>query len=265
MKKTIASVILCFPALLILFVGLGLPMFSLALDAARAPLSAADLSADVIVRVQITTLRIAFLSTFLSVGLAFFAAVLLRGSSRKLRNLVLALSLFPTGVHIVFRAFGVQVLLGQEGPLSHLLGLLSIALPDVLFTEVATVIGLAHWLFPISLIPLMIAVWSLSSETRSAAELMGIPSHVIFVRIEMPQLRSAIIATTGLVFCLAYGAFVTPSVLGGLQDITLSRLIGGLLAEGHSSQATLPALIGASTPLLLFAMISLLRGPAGRR
>jgi ABC-type spermidine/putrescine transport system permease subunit I len=87
-----------------------------------------------------------------------------------------------------------------------------------------------------------------------AARLSGASWLTTLRKVVLPLLVPALFRTFGVTFVLAYGAFITPAALGGPGDITLSRLIGGLLNEGRGQSAVLPALLGIATPVLVVAM-----------
>jgi ABC-type spermidine/putrescine transport system permease subunit I len=89
-----------------------------------------------------------------------------------------------------------------------------------------------------------------------AARSLGAPPWMAFYRIYLPLSLPGIIAGTSLVFIVALGYFVTPALLGSLENTTISMVIdeqvGVALNWGFAAAlgvvlllATLVALAGA--------------------
>jgi ABC-type spermidine/putrescine transport system permease subunit I len=251
------------PVSVLLLVGLVWPVYSLVsgIKVSSPESMSRVLSLNVIFHVQMTTLRIAVVVALLSTILATSVTLLIRPLRSAIQRVVLVVCFFPLGVHIAFRVFGVQYLMSYGSPFSSLLRYLfplwKVDLPSLLFTETATVIGLIHWTFPTAVIVMFPSVLQLREDLLDAASLLGAPWCATLVRLMLPLLLPAILLSFSLTFCLAYGAFITPAALGGLDDITLSRLIGSLFDEGHSDSASLLAVIGIVTPLMIFGAIYL--------
>jgi len=258
------------PVLLLLIAGLVFPLYSLVSGINASPESMSRvLSLDVIIHVQMTTLRIAGLVAILSTVLATSVTLLIRPLTSAMQRVALLVCFFPLGVHIAFRVFGIQYLMSSGSPFSYLLRYVfpwwTGDLPSLLFTEIATVIGLIHWTFPTAVLVMFPPTLKLREDLLEAASLLGAPRFATLVRLMLPLLLPAILLTFSLTFCLAYGAFITPAALGGLNDITLSRLIGALFNEGQSDSASLLAMIGLVTPLMIFGAIYILASWLKRR
>ncbi|MFZ3119069.1 MAG: ABC transporter permease, partial [Variovorax sp.] len=72
------------------------------------------------------------------------------------RSILLLVVLAPLLVSVVVRAFGWSMLLGPEGLVNGLLGLVGIGPVRILYTETAIVIALVHVMLPFMVIP----VWT---------------------------------------------------------------------------------------------------------
>jgi putative spermidine/putrescine transport system permease protein len=218
--------------------------------AALAGISPVD--ANVMVHVEAVTLRISFLVALAATTLAAIVALLIRDLPKGTQRILLFVSLLPVGVNIAFRVYGVQAVI----QLIAAIPVLS-SLSTVLFTERATIVGLVHWLYPVALMMVYPSVTDLNESLLHAARLSGASWLTTLRKVVLPILTPALSRTFGITFVLAYGAFITPAALGGPGDITVSRLIGGLLNEGRGQSAVLPALLGIATPILVIAMAGL--------
>jgi spermidine/putrescine transport system permease protein len=246
------------PAALLLAAGLVLPTCAIFYGAGGGG-TGYVLRSSVIWQVQWTTIRIATLVAVFSTALATCVALLIRPLGAGARAAVLFTCFFPLGVHLAFRVFALQYLMSSSGPVASVLRglpLLSNLDPSaLLFTQSATVIGLIHWAFPTAVMVIYTPASRLKGELLDAASLLGAPSSAMLFRVILPLLLPYLLLTFSLTFCLAYGSFITPEALGGLNDITIARLVGSLLNEGQVDSAALPAVIGLITPLLVFGAL----------
>ena len=250
---------LALPAAILLVVGFLLPVCFLVGSALRYDRQV--VSIPVLLRVEWTTMKIsAIVGTAVTV-VGTCIALLIRSCHPFQQRIILALSVFPLGVNIAFRVFGVQVTIATAeviGAHFHIGALLGRGESNLLFTQTATIIGLVHWLFPVAVLILFSAVQNIRQDLTDSAALLGAPGVSVLLRVMLPSIASEIFLCFALTFCLAYGAYITPAALGGLGDITLSRLIGGLLNDGQAQNATIPALIGMVTPVAVFAAFAFL-------
>src|SRR5439155_7368613 len=140
-------------------------------------------------------------------AIATLIALLARPLSRPSRSVLYFACLFPLGVHIAFRVFGVQYLLSAEGPAAAVFqwSHLPFVFSNLLFTRWATILGLIHWTFPTAAPILLLAVSRLDQAVIESALLLGVTRRDLISRIILPQLRPALLLTLCLVFCLAYG------------------------------------------------------------
>jgi ABC-type spermidine/putrescine transport system permease subunit I len=252
---------LTLPSSALLLLGLIVPVLAI-LRGVGLRSGAAILPPGVLVRVELTTLRIATLVSLFATLFATITVLMLRKSSLLVQKIVLAICLFPIGVNITFRVFGVQFLIAGLGSMCDSLRAMVPSLsfsPDrILFTQTATIVGLTHWLFPVAALVIFSGLGNVRQDLIEAGELLAAPRLAVLLRIVLPALRSQILLCFTLCFCLAYGAYITPAALGGVGDVTLGRLIGSLLDEGQSQVAALPAIIGILTPLAVSGLIGIL-------
>lgn len=255
-----ARTLFLMPAALLLVLGLVLPACSLFFGVGETSGETANvLLPSVIWRVQWTTIRIAALVALFSTMLAACVALLLRPLTKGARSAVLFACFFPLGVHLAFRVFALQYLMSASGPVASLLRSLPLLRgldPSApLYTEAATIIGLIHWTFPTAVMLSYTPASRLKGELLDAASLLGASGSAVLVRIILPLLLPYLLLTFSLTFCLAYGAFITPEALGGHNNITVAMLVGSLLEEGRARSASLLAIVGLITPLLVFGML----------
>ena len=101
---------------------------------------------------------------------------------------------------------------------------------------------------------MFVASTRLDQTIVDAALLMGTPQRAVILRVILPQLVPAVLTSFTLAFCLAYGSFITPAALGGINDVTITRLIGSLLADGRAADASAAALVALLGPAAFVAL-----------
>lgn len=175
-----------------------------------------------------TTLRISVITSIIAAVLAYpVAAVLVRGKAWFSRALTLII-IAPLAVSVVVRAYGWQLILnnGPTGLINYvLLHLGLIERPNALmFTEWAVVIGSLHIFFPMMVLPLASALGKIDPNLPSAARTLGAPPWSVFFRITLPLSLPGLVAGMTLVFSLAAGSYVIPSLIGGPKAQMLGNL-----------------------------------------
>ena len=126
-------------------------------------------------------------------------------------NLVLA----PLLVSVVVRAFGWSMLLGPEGLVNGLFGLLGFGPVKMLYTEIAVVIALVHVMLPFMVIPVWTSLQKLDPGVENAALSLKASPFTTLRRIVLPQVLPGILSGSLIVFGLAASSFAIPGLLGG--------------------------------------------------
>lgn len=242
-------------AALWLLLGLGFlaPLIEVGKSCLAALLSGdPQVSAAVMAKVQQATFLIALPVALVATAAGTMVAIVIESLSNPARKALLFLCFFPLGVHISYRVFGVEFLLTGTANLGPLLDA-----SRLLFTRWATIAGLAHWVFPVAVMVMVTALSKLPKTQFEAARLLGAPKRSLIWRLTIPQLLPAMLLTFGLIFCLAYGSYITPEALGGIDDFTTSRLVGELLRQGRLQGAALAGFVALAVPLVVFALVGL--------
>jgi putative spermidine/putrescine transport system permease protein len=222
------------------------------------------LGSRLFMRVTWTTLEIAAAATLLSALLAYPIALHLSRVSDRWRPLLLILVLLPFWTSILVKSYSYIVMLGQEGLINQ--GLVAAGLPRVqmIFNRVGVLVGMANFLIPFIVFPLLANLLGQSPELRRAAAVMGASNARIFWRVTFPLSVPGLVAGCLMAFVISLGFFVTPALLGGRQDMMIANLIDFYTREAldwPTASAVAILLLVASGVLL--ALLGRLRGNAG--
>ena len=184
-------------------------------------------------RVFVNTLVLAVKVTAACVVLAYPSAWVLSRLKGPALTAMLYCVLFPFWTSVLVRTFSWMLLLEQNGPINRLLvegGLLGSPL-SLLFNTTGVFIGMVHVLLPYAILPMYAAMVSVDGRLLLASEGLGAPPMTTFFRIYVPLTLPGVAAGAAFVFLLALGFFITPALLGGLQNLTVAMLIDLFVTE----------------------------------
>ena len=173
-----------------------------------------------------TTLRTAVAVTFGCVLLGYPVALTL---VRPGRTAVVALIvvLLPFWTSILVRSYAWMVLLGRRGLLNEALmhsGIIDHPL-RLLNTPIAVHIAMIHILLPYMILPIANALRQIDPSLSKAALGLGATPYRVFREIVLPLSMPGVAAGVLLVFVLSLGFYITPALVGGPRDMTVSMLI----------------------------------------
>jgi ABC-type spermidine/putrescine transport system permease subunit I len=174
---------------------------------------------------------------------------------------VLIACVLPVVTHFILRTYGLQQIFGARGPVNALLmtaGAVQEPLP-LTKSSFGTVIALTSWLLPVSVFFMYMVVRSVSRELLDAAVLLGATPVGVLRSVWIPQTSSGATLLLTINFCLAYGTYLSPRLLGGLEDLTVVVLIGQMLNEGRSAEAAMVGTVATVVPVLLMFVVLLVR------
>ncbi len=146
---------------------------------------------------------------------------------KKWQPIALFLVILPFWTNSLVRVYALQFLLGNEGLFnSILMGLGIVDQPiQLLYTQLAVVIGLSYILFPFMVLPLFSAIEKLDLRLHQAAQDLGAGAWRRFWHITIPLTSPGIIAGCLMVLLPAMGMFFVSDLLGGAKNLLLGNVI----------------------------------------
>ena len=143
------------------------------------------------------------------------------------RGLWLFLITIPFWTNILIRTFAILEIIRNEGLINA--GLLALGVIDtplqILFTDTAVLIGMAYVYLPLMVLPLFAAIDRFDKRLLEAGYDLYAGRRAVLRRIVLPVIRPGIVAGCILVFIPSLGAYVTPRVLGGGNNLMLGNFI----------------------------------------
>jgi ABC-type spermidine/putrescine transport system permease subunit I len=256
----VGTALLILPALLLLlavFVAPLLRLVQLSLSSSSGPLAPYRelLTDDVYGRVFINTGLFAIVVTIVALAIGYPLALALTRLSPGWRAGLFVCVLLPLWISVLVRTFSWMLLLEKNGPVNRLLvgsGLKTEPLP-LLFNDTGVLIGMVHVLLPYAVLPIYAALVRIDPALLRASEGLGASRWATFAYVLLPLSMRGIATAATFVFLLSLGFFITPALMGGAANITLSMLIETLVNE----RLAWPLAAAASVILLVAALLVL--------
>lgn len=172
------------------------------------------------------TIKIAVLTTLITIIISFPVAYQISKSKGSVRNYLTLIVLSPLLISMVIRAYGWVILLSNNGLINNSLVKLGFVEQPVtlLYTEFSVIIGMVHVLFPYMVLSLMGSLERIDPSIIRASQNLGASTMRTFFSVLLPLTFPGIFAGSVIVFSLSASSFVTPAILGGPQVKVMSYL-----------------------------------------
>jgi ABC-type spermidine/putrescine transport system permease subunit I len=265
-SRHVVPILLVAPLVLYMVVLYALPVASMLLRSLNDPTWTlqhykALLADSVFFNTLSNTLYTAFIVTLGTLVLGYPVALALVRTKR-LAPLILVIVLLPFWTSVLVRSYAWMVLLGRHGLINE--ALLSSGLIDrplrLLNTPLAVQIGMVHILLPYMILPVANALRQIDPSLARAAAGLGSPPWRTFLQVTLPLSIPGVAAGALLVFVLSLGFYITPAMLGGPRDITLSMLIANQVDQLNWAYAACLSTVLLATALIIIAACRRLPG-----
>ena len=156
-----------------------------------------------------------------------FAYGLVFKTPKRYRQLILIAIIAPFWTNYLMRVYSWQIILGGNGIISHLLmklGLLDTPLA-ILYTHVATRIGLLHFLVTVMILNLYGTLDNVDPVLIEASNDLGAGPLKRFWYITFPLSLNGLATGSVFVFIFSFADFIAPSVLGGGTKPVYSQMV----------------------------------------
>ena len=212
--------------------------------------------ADAHVNIFWRSVRLATMTTVLTLLLGFPTAYFIATRPERTRELWLFLITIPFWTNLLIRTFAVLQVIRNEGIINTLLiefGVIDQPI-QMLFTDAAIMLGMVYVYLPLMVLPIYASMEKLDFRLIEAAYDLYATRFQVLRRLIVPLVRPGIVAGSILVFIPAIGAYVTPSVLGGGKNMMAANLIELQFGQGRNW----PLGAALSITVMVIVMIALL-------
>lgn len=179
----------------------------------------------------------AAIATIICLILAFPVAITMTFSDAKTKSWLLLLIMLPFWTNLLIRTYALIVVMRSEGvvnggfALLHHLGVaLGLPLGDyepmqLLYNKGAIIVGLVYVHLPFMVLPLYAALDRLDRSLIEASLDLGAGHFETMMKVVVPIALPGIAAGLVITFIPALGAYLTPDLLGGPNDLMIATLI----------------------------------------
>jgi ABC-type spermidine/putrescine transport system permease subunit I len=261
-----APLLLAAPLVLFMLAFYALPVLSMLMRSVSDPTWTlahyGELVGDpVFAKVFRNTLETSLIVTGSALLLGYPVAIALVRSPRW-APIILVLVLLPFWTSVLVRSYAWMVLLGRHGLINE--ALLAAGLIErpwrLLNTPLATQIAMTHILLPYMILPIANALRQIDPSLARAASGLGASPFATFRQVTLPLSMPGVAAGVLLVFVLALGFYITPAMVGGPREITLSMLIAQQVDQLNWAYAATLSAVLLATALGLIALFYRLPG-----
>jgi len=200
----------------------------LTLDAYRS------LADRIFVNVTLRTLRIAIVTTVITLLIALPCGYYMARSKRQ--NLLLLLIIIPFWTNFLIRVFAWMNVLGSSGFLNAALLRLGIIDSPVqfLFNQGAVVLVLVYMYLPYAILPLFASIDKFDFSLLEAARDLGASKFSALTRILLPNIRGGVMTAVLFTFIPVFGAYAVPLLVGGRDSYMLGNMIADQLLSARN-------------------------------
>ncbi|TXI48843.1 MAG: ABC transporter permease subunit [Lysobacter sp.] len=205
-----------------------------------------------------SSLKIAAISTFLTLLIGYPMAYVISRLSPSARNVAMMLVVLPSWTSFLIRVYAWIGILDSNGLLNNLL--LKIGVIDeplhILNTPIAAYIGIVYCYLPFMVLPLYSNLIKFDHRLLEAAYDLGARPWKAFLKVTLPMSRGGIIAGCMLVMIPAVGEFVIPEMLGGPDTLMIGRVMWNEFFNNRdwpvASSVAIVMLILLLIPIIIF-------------
>jgi putrescine transport system permease protein len=175
----------------------------------------------------LNSIKVAAISTGLTLLIGYPMAYYIARSPDSRRNLLLMLVILPFWTSFLLRVYAWMGFLSGNGVINNfLLSLRIIDQPLVMLqTDFAVYVGIVYTYLPFMILPLYTNLVKLDGALLEAASDLGARPFVTFLTVTLPLSLRGIVAGSMLVMIPAIGEFVIPSLLGGPDTLMIGRVM----------------------------------------
>ncbi len=197
-----------------------------------------------------SSLRIAFVSTFLALMIGYPMAYAMARAPQQWRGLLMMLVILPFWSSFLIRIYAWIGILSNEGFLNMVLGWMGIPPLTIMNTNTAVYIGIVYAYLPFMILPIFASLDRMDPSLLEAAEDLGCTRTSAFWRITVRLSLPGIAAGCFLVFIPVVGEYIVPDLLGGSNTL----MIGKVLVEEFFNNRDWPV-ASAVAVVLLFVLV----------
>ena len=198
----------------------------------------------------IRSIWLSLIATAICLVVAYPVAFILSRMEKHKQGTMLMIVMLPMWMNFLLRTYAWMTLLGNNGIINHLFGLVGLGPYKLINTSGAVVLGMVYNYLPFMILPLYSVMEKIDKSMFEAASDLGCNSTQTLFRVVIPLSVPGITSGITMVFVPAISTFIISRMLGGGSNL----LIGDLIEMQFLGNAYNPHL-GAAISLVLMVII----------
>lgn len=198
----------------------------------------------------VRSIWLALIATVICLVVAYPVAFILSRMDKHRQGTRLMIVMLPMWMNFLLRTYAWMTLLGNNGIINHLFGLIGLGPFKLINTSGAVVLGMVYNYLPFMILPLYSVMEKIDGSLFEAASDLGCSSGKTLWRVVVPLSMPGITSGVTMVFVPAISTFIISRMLGGGSNL----LIGDLIEMQFLGNAYNPHL-GAAISLVLMVII----------
>ena len=191
------------------------------------------------------------IATAICLVMAYPVSFILSRMEKHKQATMLMIVMLPMWMNFLLRTYAWMTLLGNNGVINHLLGLMGIGPLKLINTSGAVVLGMVYNYLPFMILPLYSVMVKIDKSVIEAASDLGCSSFATLFRVIVPLSLPGITSGITMVFVPAISTFIISRMLGGGSNL----LIGDLIEMQFLGNAYNPHLGAAISLVLMFIIL----------
>ena len=206
-------------------------------------------------RVMGLSLRLAGLTTLISLLLGYPFAYFMARLSPRVRTILMVLVIAPFWTNALIRIYGWKILLYANGPINQaLLALGLIQKPlKLLYSQGAVLVGMVYAMIPFVILPVYTGIERMDWSAVEAARDLGATPLRAFITTTLPMTLPSLLAACVLTFLPSVGLIFISDILGGANTVLWGNLVHDELLKSRDLPfaAALSAVLLGLTALVI--------------
>ena len=176
-------------------------------------------------RIFARSVWLAAVATVICLVVSYPIAFILSRMKTKNQSTMLMIVMLPMWMNFLLRTYAWMTLLGNEGVLNYLFGLIGLGPFRMLNTQGAIVLGMVYNYLPYMILPLYSVMEKIDQSVLEASQDLGCGRMQALVRVVVPLSLPGIMSGITMVFVPAISTFIISRMLGGGSNLLIGDLI----------------------------------------
>lgn len=198
----------------------------------------------------VRSIWLSLIATAICLVVAYPVAFILSRMEKHKQGTMLMVVMLPMWMNFLLRTYAWMTILGNNGIINHLFGMVGLGPYKLINTSAAVVLGMVYNYLPFMILPLYSVMEKIDKSLFEAASDLGCSSAQTLFRVIIPLSVPGITSGITMVFVPAISTFIISRMLGGGSNL----LIGDLIEMQFLGNAYNPHL-GAAISLVLMVII----------